>query len=132
MTENAIEVDLAAVGRPCRGRDVAVLAIVREQRPAAAVRFHHGELRHLIDEGFIDYRRFLAGMRESGFTGSVAYEMCSPLDGGASLDNLDRYARRFLEFLNEFRRAGSKRARYRQGTSHSAKALSTIYELVGP
>jgi len=52
-----------------------------------------------IDEGFIDYRAFLAAMLASGFSGSVAYEMCSPLQGGGSLANLDRYARRFLEFL---------------------------------
>jgi len=63
-----------------------------------------------IGEGFIDYRRFLAGMRDAGFNGSVAYEMCSPLAGGASLENLDRYARRFLEFLQEFRGAGSAAA----------------------
>jgi sugar phosphate isomerase/epimerase len=59
-----------------------------------------------IGEGFIDYRSFLADMRSSGFDGSVAYEMCSPLSGGASLENLDRYAQRFLEFLREFRGAG--------------------------
>jgi sugar phosphate isomerase/epimerase len=63
-----------------------------------------------IDEGFIDYRRFLGCMRDAGFSGSVAYEMCSPLAGGASLENLDRYARRFLEFLKEFRSAGSAAA----------------------
>ena len=63
-----------------------------------------------IDEGFIDYRRFLADMRASGFSGSIAYEMCSPLAGGPGLDNLDRYARRFLEFLREFRGAGSAAA----------------------
>ena len=52
-----------------------------------------------IDEGFIDYGRFLRAMFESGFRGSVAYEMCSPLAGGGSVKNLDRLARRFLEFL---------------------------------
>jgi len=63
-----------------------------------------------IDEGFIDYRSFLSALRDSGFTGSVAYEMCSPLAGGGSAENLDRYARRFLQFLNEFRGAGSAAA----------------------
>jgi sugar phosphate isomerase/epimerase len=63
-----------------------------------------------IDEGFIDYHGFLGAMREGGFSGSVAYEMCSPLAGGASLENLDRYARRFLEFLREFRGAGAAAA----------------------
>ncbi|HKX00757.1 MAG TPA: sugar phosphate isomerase/epimerase family protein [Bryobacteraceae bacterium] len=61
-----------------------------------------------IDEGFIDYRRFLGALRAGGFRGSVAYEMCSPLLGGGSIENLDRYARRFLEFIHEFReQAGS-------------------------
>jgi sugar phosphate isomerase/epimerase len=52
-----------------------------------------------IDEGFIDYRSFLKALTESGYSGPVAYEMCSPLRGGGSLDNLDAYARRFLEFM---------------------------------
>jgi sugar phosphate isomerase/epimerase len=52
-----------------------------------------------IDEGFIDYRAFLTAMGDAGFRGSVAYEMCSPLRGGGSIENLDSYAVRFLEFL---------------------------------
>lgn len=53
-----------------------------------------------VDEGFIDYRAFLSALREGGFDGVIAYEMCSPLRGGGSMDNLDAYARRFLEWLN--------------------------------
>jgi len=61
-----------------------------------------------INEGFIDYRKFLGALRTGGFRGSVAYEMCSPLLGGGSMENLDRYAKRFLEFFRGFRqRAGS-------------------------
>lgn len=52
-----------------------------------------------MGEGFIDYRGFLAALRANGFDGCVAYEMCSPLRDGNSLDVLDRYARRFLEFV---------------------------------
>jgi len=52
-----------------------------------------------VDEGFIDYRAFLNALREGGFQGTVAYEMCSPLAGGGSMENLDRCARRFLEFI---------------------------------
>lgn len=52
-----------------------------------------------IDEGFIDYRAFLRALCGAGFEGSVAYEMCSPLRDGASIEVLDSYARRFLEFL---------------------------------
>ena len=52
-----------------------------------------------MGEGFIDYPAFLGGLREGGFTGSVAYEMCSPLLHGGSLETLDDYARRFLAYM---------------------------------
>jgi sugar phosphate isomerase/epimerase len=52
-----------------------------------------------MGEGFIDYGAFFGELRQGGFNGSVAYEMCSPLLGGGSLENLDRYAKRFLEFM---------------------------------
>lgn len=52
-----------------------------------------------MGEGIIDYRRFFEALREIGFQGHVAYEMCSPLRGGGSEANLDRCARRFLEYL---------------------------------
>jgi hypothetical protein len=37
----------------------------------------------------------------------VAYEMCSPLRGGGGLENLDRYAAKFLEFMRAFRQAAA-------------------------
>ncbi len=52
-----------------------------------------------MGEGFIDYAGFFQALREAGYRGPVAYEMCSPLLGGGSVENLDCYARRFLEFL---------------------------------
>ncbi|HTQ55116.1 MAG TPA: sugar phosphate isomerase/epimerase family protein [Bryobacteraceae bacterium] len=52
-----------------------------------------------VDEGFIDYTAFLSALEDGGYEGAVAYEMCSPLAGGGSVANLDRYARRFLEFM---------------------------------
>jgi sugar phosphate isomerase/epimerase len=52
-----------------------------------------------IDEGFIDYRTFLSALDDGGFVGTVAYEMCSPLLGGGSADNLDRYARKFVVYM---------------------------------
>jgi sugar phosphate isomerase/epimerase len=63
-----------------------------------------------IDEGFIDYRSFLRSLGEGGFSGPVAYEMCSPLRGGGSLDNLDAYARRFLEFMRSLPEPAPRRA----------------------
>jgi hypothetical protein len=56
-----------------------------------------------IDEGFIDYRAFFAALEGGGFAGTVAYEMCSPLRGGGSIENLDAYSRKFLEFMRAFR-----------------------------
>jgi sugar phosphate isomerase/epimerase len=52
-----------------------------------------------MGEGFLDYPAFFAALRSGGFTGAAAYEMCSPLLGGGAPENLDRYARRFLEYM---------------------------------
>ncbi|MBI1901182.1 MAG: sugar phosphate isomerase/epimerase [Planctomycetia bacterium] len=52
-----------------------------------------------LGEGFIDLAAFFAGLREGGFTGYVAYEMCSPLRGGGSMENLDRAASKSLDVI---------------------------------
>ena len=52
-----------------------------------------------MGEGFVDYNAFLTELQSSGFDGPVAYEMCSPLRDGGSIEVLDRYARAFLAFL---------------------------------
>jgi len=52
-----------------------------------------------MGEGAIDYRAFFAKLASSGFRGSVAYEMCSPLRDGGAMETLDGYARRFIEFM---------------------------------
>ena len=52
-----------------------------------------------MGEGFIDYRSFFAALRDVGYQGAVAYEMCSPLRGGGSEENLDRYAQQFLDWI---------------------------------
>jgi sugar phosphate isomerase/epimerase len=54
-------------------------------------------------EGIIDYAAFFAALRQAGYDGFVTYEMCSPLRGGGSLENLDRCARRFREWMEAFR-----------------------------
>ena len=33
-------------------------------------------------------------------SGAVAYEMCSPLRGGGSIESLDACARRFVEYMS--------------------------------
>ncbi len=55
-----------------------------------------------LGEGFIDYPGFLTGLVESGFQGSIAYEMCSPLAGGGAINVLDQYARRFIDYIRNF------------------------------
>jgi sugar phosphate isomerase/epimerase len=61
-----------------------------------------------MGEGFIDYRGFLQGLRDGGYPddGWVAYEMCSPLQGGGSEENLDRCAQRFVSWMQEHGFAG--------------------------
>jgi len=54
-----------------------------------------------LGEGFIDYAAFLRALSVAGFRGSIAYEMCSPLRGGGSMENLDACAARFLEWARE-------------------------------
>ncbi len=52
-----------------------------------------------MGQGFIDYEAFFTSLRSGGFDGSIAYEMCSPLLDGSDMATLDRYARRFLEYM---------------------------------
>lgn len=51
--------------------------------------------------GFIDYPAFFRGLRDGGFDGPAVYEMCSPIRGGGSLDNLDCYARTYVAWMRE-------------------------------
>jgi sugar phosphate isomerase/epimerase len=52
-------------------------------------------------QGFIDYPAFFRGLSDGGFDGVATYEMCSPLRGGGSLDNLDRCAAKYLTWMRE-------------------------------
>ena len=52
-----------------------------------------------LGDGFLDLPSFFTGLREGGFTGFVAYEMCSPLRGGGSEANLDTAAARSLRHI---------------------------------
>ena len=52
-------------------------------------------------DGFIDYEGFFRGLVEGGFDGVATFEMCSPLRGGGSLENLDFCAGRYLAWMKE-------------------------------
>lgn len=56
-----------------------------------------------IGEGFLDYKTFINTLKEIGYQGYITYEMCEVLDGGGSIENLDRAAKKFLEYVKQFR-----------------------------
>jgi sugar phosphate isomerase/epimerase len=49
--------------------------------------------------GFIDYAAFFNGLKDGGFDGIATFEMCSPLRGGGSLENLDACATTYLSWM---------------------------------
>jgi sugar phosphate isomerase/epimerase len=56
-----------------------------------------------IGEGFLDYKNFINTLKEIGYQGYIAYEMCEVLEGGGSIENLDKSAKTFLEYVKQFR-----------------------------
>jgi len=53
--------------------------------------------------GIIDYRSFIGTLKDIGYRGYIVYEMCEVLDGGGGIENLDRTAKEFLKFLQQFK-----------------------------
>ncbi len=51
--------------------------------------------------GFIDYAAFFKGLRDGGFNGVAAYEMCSPARGGGALENLDTCTAAYLKWMQD-------------------------------
>jgi sugar phosphate isomerase/epimerase len=51
--------------------------------------------------GFIDYKAFFQALKQSGYRGYVAYEMCEVLEGGGAIENLDKTARKFLQYMQD-------------------------------
>jgi sugar phosphate isomerase/epimerase len=56
-----------------------------------------------MGEGYLDYKTFLNTLKEIGYQGYIAYEMCAELKGGGSIENLDKTAKAFLEYVKQFR-----------------------------
>jgi sugar phosphate isomerase/epimerase len=56
-----------------------------------------------MGEGIIDYKTFFNTPKENGYQGYIAYELCDVLKGGGSIENLDKNAKAFLEYVNQFR-----------------------------
>ena len=56
-----------------------------------------------MGEGFIDYKTFINTLKEIGYRGYIAYEMCAEMKGGGSIENLDKSAKAFLEYVKQFK-----------------------------
>ena len=52
-------------------------------------------------EGFIDYEAFFRGLKEGGFDGIANFEMCSPVRGGGSMENLDACAAHYVRWMHD-------------------------------
>ena len=58
-------------------------------------------------QGPTDYREFVGALKDTGYSGWLAYEMCSPLVGGGAEENLDRCATETLDYMRDlFREMG--------------------------
>ncbi len=55
-----------------------------------------------MGEGIIDYETFINTLKEIGYQGYIVYEMCAVLDGGGSIENLDKTAQKFLQYVKRF------------------------------
>jgi sugar phosphate isomerase/epimerase len=55
-----------------------------------------------MGKGIIDYKTWFNTLKEIGYQGWVVYEMCEVLDGGGSIENLDRTAKTFLDYMKQF------------------------------
>jgi sugar phosphate isomerase/epimerase len=58
-------------------------------------------------QGFIDYAAFFKGLKEGGFDGIATYEMCSPIRGGGTMENLDAYAAQYVRWMKENTQSGA-------------------------
>ena len=50
-------------------------------------------------EGFIDFPAFFRGLIDGGFDGIANFEMCSPIRGGGTLENLDAYSAHYVTWM---------------------------------
>src|SRR4029078_8897780 len=49
--------------------------------------------------GFSDSPSFFRGLADGGYRGPATYEICSPIRGGGSLENLDACATAYLDWM---------------------------------
>jgi len=54
-----------------------------------------------VGEGIVDYETFFSTLKEIGYQGYIAYEMCEVLEGGGDIENLDKTAKKFLAYMKK-------------------------------
>jgi sugar phosphate isomerase/epimerase len=54
-----------------------------------------------MDRGIVDYKTFINALKEIGYKGYIGYEMCAVLEGGGDIENLDRTAKMFLDYVKD-------------------------------
>lgn len=52
-----------------------------------------------LGEGEIDYKTFVRALTEIGYNGFLSYEICSPIGGGGAEENLDKAAKKALNYM---------------------------------
>jgi sugar phosphate isomerase/epimerase len=52
-----------------------------------------------IGEGEIDYKTFVRALMEIGYNGFLSYEICGPIEGEGAEDNLDKAAKKTLNYM---------------------------------
>jgi len=57
--------------------------------------------------GFIDYAAFFRGLADGGYDGLATYEICSPIRGGGSIENLDACTAAYLKWMQTHSFAGA-------------------------
>lgn len=55
-----------------------------------------------MGQGMIDYKTWFDTLKKIGYQGWIVYEMCEVLDGGGSIENLDKTAKIFLEYMEQY------------------------------
>jgi len=58
-----------------------------------------------LGKGVIDYETFFEALKEIGFQGYIAYEMCEVLEGGGRLENLENCAAQSLDYMKQLGKA---------------------------
>ncbi len=54
-----------------------------------------------MGEGMIDYKTWFDELKKIGYQGWIVYEMCEVLDGGGSIENLDKTGRKFVDYMKQ-------------------------------